>query len=448
METTYPESTERRAMQVKEVLLKAMAKQIKWIHAADILGVSPRTIRRLHANYEEHGVSGLIDKRRGEPSPKRVPMKDVETVLQAYYQRYKGYNAKHFYDKMRDEEGLSYSYTWVKNLLQDAGLVPRAKGRGKHRMRRERRPLAGQMIHLDGSDHEWLTLRPGERQTLLLVVDDATGWNLAARLVDAETTVHCLSVLREVVGTYGIPVQIYTDRDSVYWFTKKAGGPVDKGCLTQFGRAMKQLGVGMIAGYSPQARGRSERWNGTWQGRLPAELRSEGIDTMEDANRYIREVFLPDMNRRFTVEPQEEGSAFTSKEGYDLDRIFSIHHDERKVANDNTVRVNGLTLQIQKSPYRLTYAQCSVDVHEHLSGGYTILWEKRVIGHYDGDGKPLDDLLSKKGGFFALGKNAGWNRHAGKMKGVKAKTSTLHSSPAWALGLLPSRALSSQRAKR
>lgn len=447
MDTIYPRSAERRAMKVQEVLLKAMAKQIKWIHAADILGVSPRTIRRLHANYQAHGVQGLIDKRRGVPSPKHVPMKDVEMVLQAYEQRYKGYNVKHFYDKMKDEEGLSYSYTWVKNLLQDAGSVPREKPRGKHRMRRERRPLAGQMIHLDGSDHEWLSLRPGERQTLLLVVDDATGWNLAARLVDGETTVHCMSVLREVVETYGVPVQLYTDRASVYWLTKTAGGQVDKGRLTQFGRGMKQLGVEMIAGYSPQARGRSERWNGTWQGRLPAELRTAGIDTMEDANRYIREVFIPDMNRRFTVTPKEEGGAFTSKEGYDLDRIFSIHHDDRKVANDNTVRVNGLVLQIKKSPFRPTFAQCSVDVHEQLDGAYTIIWKERSIGRYDKTGNPLEDLHSKKGGFFAFGKNAGWNHTTTKMKGVKTKVSTLHSSPARALRLLPSRALSSQRAK-
>jgi hypothetical protein len=254
------------------------------------------------------------------------------------------------------------------------------------------------MVHLDGSDHEWLGLRPGERQVLLLVLDDATGWNLAGRLVDGESTKHCLGIMREVVEQYGIPSQLYTDRGSVYWHTKRAGGRVDQENPTHFGAVMEELGVEMIAGYSPQARGRGERWNGTWQGRLVAELEHEGIGDWESANAYIRDRFIPSMNKRFTVPAQEAGSAFVGHDGFDLDELFSIHHGERVVGNDNTVQAKGQVFQIEKSAYRENFCQCRVDVFEHLDGSFRIEWKHRVIGRYDAKGQGLEALgLSRCG---------------------------------------------------
>ncbi len=311
----YPESAMRRAMKVVEVILKAIGKEIKWIQAGDILGVTPRTIRRMRAAYQEQGIGGLMDQRRGQPSKRRGPYELVEKILCLDHDKYFDFNVKHFQEQLVGKHGLSCSYTWVKNLLQEAGYVKRSRGRGGHRKRRERRPLLGQMLHLDGSEHEWLALKPGERQVLLLVVDDATGRNLAARLVEAETTRTCLGVMREVVESYGIPAQLYTDRHRVYWYTQKAGGKVDRERLTQFGRAMEELGVEMIPGYSPQARGRSERWNGTWQGRLVAELRLAGIADLAAANRYITTKFLPALNHQFAKAPAEPGSAFVGAYG-------------------------------------------------------------------------------------------------------------------------------------
>ena len=405
MERNYPESAVRRAMKVQEVILKAIGGEIKWIQAADILGVSPRTIRRMHDEYREHGVSGLMDKRRGHPSPKRVPYDVVELVLKLYRESYFDFNVQHFHDHLLRDHDFAYSYNWLRMTLQEAGLVKKKKGRGKHRKRRERRPLFGQMLHLDGSDHEWLALCPGERQVLLLVVDDATGKNLAGCLVDAESTKTCMGIMREVVEKYGIAAQLYTDRHSVYWRTVKAGGKVDKENLTQFGRAMDELGIEMIPGYSPQARGRGERWNETWQGRLVSEMRLMGIDNIDDANRYIREVFLPDMNQRFSVEPKNPQSAFVTARGADLNRIFAIRYDESKVAMDNTVRANSLVFQIEKSRYRASFARCLVDVYEHLDGAYSIVWKGRVIGRYDSEGTNLglshsgnrDGQVKKKG---------------------------------------------------
>ena len=425
----YSESAMRRAMTVMEVVLRAIGGDIKWIQAADILGVSPRTIRRMHARYRKFGVDGLMDKRRGSPSGRRVPYEVLELVLKLYRESYFDFNVKHFYDHLVRDYDFKYSYNWLRMTLQEAGLVSKKKGRGKHRKRRERRSLFGQMLHLDGSDHEWLSLCPGERQVLLLVLDDATGKNLVGFLCDAESTKNCMGVMREVVEKFGIAAQLYTDRGSVYWHTKKAGGKVDKENPTQFGRAMDRLGIEMIPGYSPQARGRGERWNHTWQDRLVSELRQLGIDNIEDANCYIRDFFIPDVNRRFSVQAKREQSAFVSANGAVLDRIFAIRYDDRKVQLDNTVRANSLVFQIEKSPFRHNFCKCTVDVYEHLNGSYSIVWKGRTIGRYDSEGNAfIGGSAPKPPKFIALGnrEEAKKNRKSTK-KRRKTKAST--SSP-------------------
>jgi hypothetical protein len=262
-------------------------------------------------------------------------------------------------------------------------------------------------------------------------------------LVKAETTKNCLGIMWEVLERYGIPAQLYTDRHSVYWYTQKAGGKVDRERLTQFGRAMEELGVEMIPGYSPQARGRSERWNGTWQGRLVAELRHAGIDNPAAANRYIAEVFLPEMNEKFAQEASEPGSAFVSAAGADLTRIFAIRHEGRTVANDNTVRVNNLTLQIEKSRFRDHFVKCRVDVLEHLDSTYAVVWKKRVIGRYDAYGQALK---MNSGGQPPVPRSLSLSRPEKRPKEKRRKPPSA-SSPAasGALGSLSSVALSSQK---
>lgn len=378
-------------MTVREVILKAIAGEILWIQAADILGVSARTMRRKRQSYIEYGVEGLLDLRTSKPSKRRIDYEIVERVLTLFREDYFDFNVKHFHENLLEKHQMQVSYTWVKDLLQKSGYVKRGKGRGGHRKRRERRPLLGQMLHLDGSDHPWLALCPDERQVLLLAIDDATSENLDGCLVEAETTVDCMSIMKSVVEQYGIPAQLYTDRGSVFWHTKKTGSKVDTDNPTQFGRAMEQLGVEMIPAYSPQARGRGERWNGTWQGRLVAEMRKEGIDNIQDANRYIKQVFLPDMNQRFSVKAAQKGSAFVDAQGADLDLIFSIIHKDRIVAADNTVRANNIVFQIEQSPYRISFTKCKVDVFEHLDSTYSIVWKKRTLGRYSQEGILISD---------------------------------------------------------
>ena len=168
----YPRAALERAMKVQEVILRAMAKKLTWFQAAEIIGISDRQMRRWRERYEEHGYDGLMDRRRGVPSSKRVPMAQVEQVLGLYRDRYFDLNVRHFHEKLSEEHQIGLSYTWVKQALQGAGLVKREAKRGVHRKRRERRPLPGMMLHQDGSRHEWLA--GFDAMDLIVTLDDAT----------------------------------------------------------------------------------------------------------------------------------------------------------------------------------------------------------------------------------------------------------------------------------
>src|SRR5271157_2577301 len=281
---SYTKAAMERAMKVQEVILRALAKKITWWQAAEIIGISDRQMRRWRERYEQVGFRGLFDRRRGKPSPKRVPVATLERVLELYRDRYFDLNVRHFHEKLRDEHQIELSYSWVKGVLQGAGLIGRGRKRGKHRQRRPRRPLPGMLLHIDGSEHGWFQ---DERwYDLLVILDDASSEIYYAQLVEEESTTTVLQGLREVIERQGIFCALYSDRGSHFWLTPKVGGKVDPHRLTQVGRALRELGVQMIPAYSPQARGRSERNFGTWQGRLPQELRLQGITTVEAANRF------------------------------------------------------------------------------------------------------------------------------------------------------------------
>jgi transposase len=286
----YPRAAVERAMKVQEVILRAMAKKITWWQAAEIIGISDRSMRRWRERYEAHGYDGLIDRRRGRPSGRRVPLAQVEQVLGLYREKYFDLNVRHFHEKLVEVHGIALSYTWVKPALQGAGLVAKNRKRGVHRKRRPRRPLPGMLLHLDGSRHRWFQ---DERwYDLLVMLDDATSEIYYAQLVEEESTVTVMAALREVIERRGLFCALYSDRGSHFWLTPKAGGKVDPHRVTQVGRALRDLGVQMIPAYSPQARGRSERSFSTWQGRLPQELRLRGIATVEEANRFLRDDYI------------------------------------------------------------------------------------------------------------------------------------------------------------
>jgi transposase len=243
-------------MTVQEVMLKALSGEIHWFRAADILGWSPRTLRRWRERYETYGYVGLVDKRLHRPSIRRVAAPEVARVLQLYRERYPGFNVRHFHQIVRREHGVTVSYSFLKQTLQAAGLVKKYRARGKHRRRREPRACFGELLHLDGSVHAWFTLAPDERPCLIAVSDDATKRVLHAALYPSESRQAVMTGLAAVLRTEGIPMALYTDRAHWAFHTPTAKGPVDKTQLTQVGRALARLGVEHIPSYSPQARGR------------------------------------------------------------------------------------------------------------------------------------------------------------------------------------------------
>ena len=288
-----------RAVNVQDVMLQAVAKKITWWQAAEILGISERTMRRWKFGYEKHGLRGLFDKRRGKPSWKRAAAAELEKVLSLYRDQYYDFNVRHFHEKLVEKHDIHWSYTWVKNVLQSAGLIRKSRKRQPHRKRRARRPLSGMLLHIDGSHHQWFC--DGRWYDLLVILDDATSEIYYAQLVEDESTRTVMTALRQVVEQRGLFCALYSDRAGHFFFTPKTGGPVDQRQLTQVGRAMKDLGIQMIPAYSPQARGRSERNFQTWQGRLPQELRLARIRDVAQANVFLSETYMDEFNKKFAV---------------------------------------------------------------------------------------------------------------------------------------------------
>ena len=373
-------------MKLQDVLLKAMAKKITWRDAAEIIGVSDRTMRRWRERLEKDGYSGLGDGRKGKPSLRRVPLAVAIEVLRLYKESYYDLNIQHFHEKLGSEHGIAVSYTWVQLALQGAGLVAKRRKRGKHRRRRERRPMTGMLLHIDGSKHQWF----GDERwhDLIVIMDDASSEIYYAQLVEEESTRTVMAGLREVIEKKGLFCSLYSDRGSHFFYTAKAGEKVDKNRPTQVGRALHELGVQMIAAYSPQARGRSERSFGTWQGRLPQELRLAGKGNLDEANQFLRERHIGEFNEKFTVAAKEKGTAFRKTGRSDLDWIFTVQN-ERVVAKDNTVTMAHQVWQIGKTQFRSTLAGCTVTIHEHLDGRVSIRYGPHVVGRYENDGTPV-----------------------------------------------------------
>jgi hypothetical protein len=385
----YARGAVERAMKVQEVILRALAGKLTWIEAAELLGRSARSIRRRRLAYERVGCDALFDRRRQVPSPKRAPVAELQRVLALYRDRYEGFNVRHFHQIARREHGVTFCCAFVKKALQAAGLVARQKARGRHRRRREPRPCFGELLHLEGSRHQWLALAPETWFSLIAVVDDATKQLLYAELHDSgESVAVIMTALRTVLETYGVPMALYTDRAHWAVHTPTSGSAPDRRRPTQVGRALAQLGIEHILGYSPQARGRSERVNRTLQGRLINELRLAGIRTVPAANRYLRERFLPAFNAEFGRPPADPASAFVPLHGHDLEQILCVQ-DERVVGRDNVVTLHHLALQIAKQRGRRTCAGLRVVVRRHLDGQHSVWYGGRCLGRYDRRGHLL-----------------------------------------------------------
>lgn len=375
---------EVRLMRFTELFNQWTEKRLTQQEASLILGVSERTFRRYCRSYEEEGLTGLYDARLDRVSHNAAPVDEVAELLNLFETRYCTFSASHFYDMYRDNHGGTRSYNWVRLTLQDAGLIKKAKKRGAHRRKRERAPMAGMMIHQDGSTHEWID---GEKWDLIVTMDDATSEVYSGFFVDEEGTHSSFNGVKETIQKHGLFCSIYTDRGSHYWHTPKAGGKVDKDNPTQFGRAMNQLGIEMIAAYSPEARGRSERLFGTLQQRLTKELALEGITNMQQANHFLNEVYWPKHNKKFAVPAKEPISAFVPwlDAGTNLDDILCIQ-EKRVVNKDNTVSYKGMKLQIPKQRNRYHFVKAKVRIHEYIDGSLAIFHGPRCLVRFNNKG--------------------------------------------------------------
>jgi transposase len=377
-----------RMLKFMDVFGRWEAARLTQLEAAELLGIGERSFRRWCRRYEEEGETGLLDRRIGKASGRRVPVDRCEEVEHLYRTRYQGFTARHFHEHLVRDHRFAWSYSWTKAFLQSRNLLPKAEHRGAHRRKRPRRPLPGMMLHQDASRHAWLA--EGPPLDLVVTMDDATSEIYSAFLIEEEGTDSTFQALLEVFGRNGLPLSLYTDRGSHYFHTAEAGGKVDRGQPTQVGRALAHLGVEHIAAYSPQARGRSERLFQTLQDRVPKELALAGIATIEAANAWLRDTYIPAHNARFAIKAEQEGSAFVAVPGLDLTEVLCVQ-EERVVGNDNCVSFLNRKLQISESPLRPHFVKATVKVHQYPDGGLAIFHGRRCLGRYDSKGVPIGE---------------------------------------------------------
>ena len=370
----------------REVILKAIAGQISWIAAAQIAGISARQMRRIRYRIEQFGMSAVMDQRGRRPRRQRISTGTIAMLVRLKRDIYPDFSVRHFYEQVTAKHQLKVSYNWMRLMLQEAGVVEKEPARGKYRRRRERCPMVGMRVHLDGSTHEWIAGLP--KQDLVVALDDADGRILYARWFAQEGTASTFAALEGVLRRYGRFCELYTDRGSHFCRTEAAGAGPDQEQNGQVAQALRALGIRQILARSPQARGRSERAFGTLQGRLPQELRVNAITDYPTANRYLDEVFIPDFNRRFTVRPAQPESAFVKLGGIELELVLSSKH-ERVVRNDNTVAFHGMVLQLPTTRYRSHFVRCAVTVHRFSNDTLGISYLGRLLARYDSAGQPL-----------------------------------------------------------
>jgi transposase len=383
---------EAQAMTRREVITKAIARQLSWVQAAEIVGVTPRQMRRMRWRVEHYGLDAVMDQRGGRPRRKRIKAGTIELLCRLKRDVYPDFSLRHFYEYISEKHGVKVSYNWLRLMLQEAGMVEREPARGKYRRRRERRPLTGMLVHLDASTHEWISGLP--RQDLVVALDDADGRILYARFFTQEGTASTFAALESVLRNYGRFCELYTDRGSHFCQSGPAGEVAEEQ-HGQVSQALRALGIKQILARSPQARGRSERAFGTIQGRLPQELRHHGITDYGAANRYLEQQFVADFNRRFTVKPAQPESAFVKLAGIELELVLSSKH-ERIVRNDNTITFKNLILQLPTTRHRIHFVRCPVTVHQFANGTLGISYQGRLLARYDASGESLQPSPNKE----------------------------------------------------
>jgi hypothetical protein len=368
------------------VLEQVKARQLTLAKAADVMRVGYRQAKRIWRRFVNAGDVGLVHKSRGRASGRRTPAKIRQKVLARYAQRYPDFGPTLAAEKL-SAEGLEVDHETLRRWLLEEGKWMVRRKRQQHRQWRERRSCFGEMVQMDGSHHDWFEGR-AERAVLMVMIDDATS-KTHAQFFEEETTRASFAMTEQWSRRHGLPNSLYVDRDSIYRCERIAS--VDeqlagKEPQTQFGRAMKQLGVELILANSPQAKGRVERRNAVFQDRLVKEMRLAGIRDLEAANVFLRKQFLPDLNRRFTVKPASDADVHRSLP-QQLDAILSWEY-ERVVQRDWTVACEGRWYQIDKEHEELSLAGRKVIVRERRSGKVELAYQGKVLRSKTLPGKP------------------------------------------------------------
>ena len=363
--------------------------------AAYVLGLSERHTWRILASYRKAGATALAHGNRGCRPTNATSEETRQRVIMLASTRYAGFNHTHLTELLAERDGVTLARSTVRRLLMDAGIPsPRHRRPPRHRCRRERMPQEGMLVQVDGSHHRWLEER-GPWLTLLLAVDDATGKVPYALFREHEDTEGYFHLMTGIIQQCGIPLAIYSDRHTVFRRARPAGETMEASIAndrkpTQFGRAMRELGVTQVFAHSPEAKGRVERANGTFQDRLVSELRLAGAGTLEEANCVLQE-FLPRFNDRFGVPATQPEPAYRPADPWlDVDGVLCVK-ERRRVAKDNTVQYHRQTLQIFPGPDRRTYARAHVEVQERLDGQLLVCYQGKVLT--PGEAPPLAATL-------------------------------------------------------
>ena len=352
------------------------------LEAAALIGVGERQVRRLLVAYQTSGPRGIVHGNRGRAPAHATPPEERARVIELATTRYEGVNHAHLAELLAAREGLDLSRPTLHRILAAEGVrSPKPqRRRSRHRSRRERYPQEGMLLQIDASHHHWFGAA-FPRVALLAVIDDATGNVPAALFQPTEDAVGYMTLLRRVVLKTGVPGALYSDRHSIFWPTNGESLQeqlAGRRSPTQFGRAMAELGIQLIAAHSPQAKGRVERLWGTLQDRLVNELRLAGVTTIEEANVFLG-AFLARFNKRFGVQAETPGQAYRPRlSAAKADAALCFKH-ERVVHRDNIVRLDGMIFQILPGPNRLGYANATVTICESLDSRYSIFYKGKHL---------------------------------------------------------------------
>lgn len=371
-------SMSQRELSRLEVIQRVCRKSLKQRQAAELLSLSIRQVKRLCKAYKRVGAAALVSKRRGQPSNNRLPQETVSQASELLRTRYSDFGPTLAHEKLRDAHGLSLGLESVRQLMIREGLwrPHRARKAVIHQLR-ERRARTGELVQIDGSPHDWFEGR-ADKCTLLVMVDDATSRLMQMLFCQTETTFNYFAAVRSYIEQHGKPLAFYSDKFSV--FRVNIPNALSGTGLTQFGRAMKELSIGLICAHSPQAKGRVERANQTLQDRLVKELRLRAISSMEEANAYLPQ-FISEYNLRFAVAPRSGEDAHRPLQPTEeLDRMLTLC-EQRALSKNFTLSYNSVIYQIKTKRAAYTMRGAQVEVRETSTGEVTIEYKGRRLDY-------------------------------------------------------------------